>query len=151
MKVEKCIWKNCNWLNITSLPLWQRSPLKGYCDTLSITICSRTDWFERSISESGARASYTSFSQASTHGPRAMSLDLEKQQLPSMPGSGPPSISSTEPVRPKRTTRHAFPCQTDTRIMVVWLESFEDCTHFPIGKTPDFRISSCVLRKRNKN
>ncbi|XP_015175300.1 PREDICTED: ral GTPase-activating protein subunit beta isoform X2 [Polistes dominula] len=84
-------------------------------------------WFERSISESGGSRSCSIPQNA-----RTMSLDFEKQPS-SFSGSGPPSSSSADPVRPRRTTKHALPIQTDTRIMVVWLESLEDYTHFPIG------------------
>ncbi|XP_043270594.1 ral GTPase-activating protein subunit beta isoform X3 [Venturia canescens] len=98
----------------------------------SSDISNGQNWFERSISESaGSRTSIT-LSQGNSQGPRTMSLDLEKQPS-SIPGSGPPSVSSTEPVRPRRTTRHHLPGQTDTRIMVVWLESLEDYAQFPIA------------------
>lgn len=92
-----------------------------------------SDWFERSISESAGSRVSTNLSQGNSQGPRTMSLDLEKQPS-SIPGSGPPSVSSTEPVRPRRTTRHHLPGQTDTRIMVVWLESLEDYAQFPISQ-----------------
>lgn len=61
-----------------------------------------------------------------------MSLDLEKQP-PSLTGSSPSSSSSTDPVKPRRTTKQVLPVQTDIKIMVVWLESLEDYIQFPIG------------------
>ena len=63
-----------------------------------------------------------------------MSLDLEKQP-PSLTGSSPSSSSSADPVKPRRTTKQALPVQTDIKIMVVWLESLEDYTQFPIGSS----------------
>ncbi|KAJ8675024.1 hypothetical protein QAD02_010810 [Eretmocerus hayati] len=56
------------------------------------------------------------------HQNRAMSLDLDKQ-----------SALSSEPIRPRRLAKHSLPGQTDTKIMVVWLESLEDHSHFPIA------------------
>ncbi|XP_057325973.1 ral GTPase-activating protein subunit beta isoform X2 [Microplitis mediator] len=86
-------------------------------------------WYERSISEVTARVG-----SSQSYGTRTMSLDLEKQP-PSLTGSGPSSVSSNqEPTRTRRTAKHSLPWQTDTRIMVVWLESFEDCFNFPIAE-----------------
>ncbi|XP_034949716.1 ral GTPase-activating protein subunit beta isoform X2 [Chelonus insularis] len=91
-------------------------------------------WYERSISEIGTnRIGYAS-SHSYNQGNRTMSLDLEKQP-PSLTGSGPSSVSSNqEPTRPRRTTKHSLPWQTDTRIMVVWLESLEDYVNFPVAE-----------------
>lgn len=61
-----------------------------------------------------------------------MSLDLEKQP-PSLTGSNPSNSSNTDPVKPRRATKQVLPVQTDIKIMVVWLESFEDYAQFPIG------------------
>ncbi|KYQ59900.1 Ral GTPase-activating protein subunit beta [Trachymyrmex zeteki] len=88
-------------------------------------------WFERSISEStDTRSSGTS--QNATQNSRTMSLDLEKQPS-SLPGAGPTNSSSADPIRPRRTMKQAVPSQTNTKIMVVWLESLEDHIQFPIG------------------
>ncbi|KYM99990.1 Ral GTPase-activating protein subunit beta [Cyphomyrmex costatus] len=88
-------------------------------------------WFERSISEStDTRSSGTS--QNTTQNSRTMSLDLEKQPS-SLPGVGPTNSSSADPIRPRRTMKQAVPSQTNTKIMVVWLESLEDHIQFPIG------------------
>ncbi|XP_012060103.1 PREDICTED: LOW QUALITY PROTEIN: ral GTPase-activating protein subunit beta [Atta cephalotes] len=88
-------------------------------------------WFERSISEStDTRSSGTS--QNTTQNSRTMSLDLEKQPS-SLPGAGPTNSSSADPIRPRRTMKQAVPSQTNTKIMVVWLESLEDHIQFPIG------------------
>lgn len=96
------------------------------------TVISRflpTVWFERCVSTSSAHA--FSNSPAVSGQPRAMSLDLEKQS--GNMASPPVGAPQTEPVKPRRTTKHMLPAQTDTKIMVVWLESLEDCTQFPIG------------------
>ncbi|KAL6447256.1 hypothetical protein ACFW04_001486 [Cataglyphis niger] len=87
-------------------------------------------WFERSISESTDTRSCGTSQNTSTS--RAMSLDLEKQPS-SLSGIVPTNSSSTDPIRPRRTLKQALPLQTNTKIMVVWLESLEDHTQFPIG------------------
>jgi len=93
--------------------------------------CFIVVWFERSISEStDTRSSGTS--QNTTQNSRTMSLDLEKQPS-SLPGAGPTNSSSADPIRPRRTMKQAVPSQTNTKIMVVWLESLEDHIQFPIG------------------
>jgi len=84
-------------------------------------------WFERSISESTDNRSC-----ASQNTSRTMSLDLEKQPS-SLSGTGPTNSSSADPIRPRRTTKQTLPSQTNTKIMVVWLESLEDHIQFPIG------------------
>lgn len=85
-------------------------------------------WYERSVSEISTRVG-----PSQPSGPRTMSLDLEKQPS-SLTGSGPSSVSSNqEPTRTRRTAKHSLPRQTDTRIMIVWLESLEDYVNFPIG------------------
>ncbi|XP_066599368.1 ral GTPase-activating protein subunit beta isoform X2 [Prorops nasuta] len=86
-------------------------------------------WFERSISETNR----TFNSQQSGQSMRAMSLDLDSKQASSVIGSGPSSSSSTDPIKPRRTTKHTLPIQTDSKIMIVWLESLEDHIQFPIG------------------
>lgn len=99
-------------------------------------------WFERSISEStDTRNNGTS--QNTTQTSRAMSLDLEKQPS-SLSGAGPTNSSSADPIRPRRTTKQALPFQTNTKIMVVWLESLEDHIQFPIGSFA-FLIKKNVL------
>lgn len=96
-------------------------------------------WFERSISEStDTRSSGTS--QNTTQSSRTMSLDLEKQPS-SLPGVGPTNSSSADPIRPRRTTKQALPSQTNTKIIVVWLESLEDHIQFPIGSFAHFSTS----------
>ncbi|XP_015122062.1 ral GTPase-activating protein subunit beta isoform X3 [Diachasma alloeum] len=97
--------------------------------------------YERSMSEhSSNRAAsrvdsgYAPQSSQTTSS-RTMSLDLEKQPS-SLTSSGPPSVSSNSefPVRSRRTTKHSFPGQMETKIMVVWLESLEDYAHFPVDQ-----------------
>ncbi|XP_020285892.1 ral GTPase-activating protein subunit beta isoform X2 [Pseudomyrmex gracilis] len=85
-------------------------------------------WFERSISESADNRSLHNTTQTS----RAMSLDLEKQPS-SLTSTGPTNSSSADPIRPRRSTKQSLPAQTNTKIMVVWLESLEDHISFPIG------------------
>lgn len=97
-------------------------------------------WFERSISESTDTRSCGA-SQNTTSTSRAMSLDLEKQPS-SLSGIGPTNSSSADPIRPRRTIKQALPLQTNTKIMVVWLESLEDHTQFPIGSFASFFIPS---------
>ncbi|XP_070158722.1 ral GTPase-activating protein subunit beta isoform X2 [Polyergus mexicanus] len=87
-------------------------------------------WFERSISESTDTRSCGTL-QNTTSTSRAMSLDLEKQPS-SLSGIGPTNSSSADPIKPRRTIKQALPLQTNTKIMVVWLESLEDHTQFPI-------------------
>lgn len=70
--------------------------------------------------------------QSAIQNSRTMSLDLEKQPS-SLTGSTP---SSADLVKPRRTTKQVLPVQTDIKIMVVWLESLEDCAQFPIGTVP---------------
>lgn len=74
-------------------------------------------------------------SQSTTQTSRGtMSFDSEKQPSTSLPGTAPTNSSSAEPIRPKRTTtKQALPLQTNTKIMIVWLESLEDHIQFPIG------------------
>ena len=85
-------------------------------------------WFERCVTSSNASA----FSGSGLTGQqRAMSLDLEKQSINI--SSPSPSVQN-EPVRPRRTIKNSLPPQTDTKIMIVWLESFEDFAQFPISK-----------------
>lgn len=70
-----------------------------------------------------------------------MSLDLGKQP-PSL-GSNSSNLNApnSDPVKPKRATKHVLPAQTDTKILVVWLESLEDCSQFPIGNLLNFSFS----------
>ncbi|KAK0179173.1 hypothetical protein PV327_007988 [Microctonus hyperodae] len=93
-------------------------------------------WYEKSINESVSTVNRLGniTPQSYSYTGRTMSLDLEKQP-PSLTGSGPSSISSNqEPMKPRRSTKHSMPWQTDTRIMIVWLESLEDFVHFPIAE-----------------
>lgn len=60
---------------------------------------------------------------------RTMSLDLEKQPS-SLTGS---NSSNADLNKPRKTTKQVLPVQIDIKIIVVWLESLEDFTHFPIG------------------
>ncbi|XP_032672047.1 ral GTPase-activating protein subunit beta isoform X4 [Odontomachus brunneus] len=97
----------------------------------SSDISSGQAWFERSISES-TDTRISGVSQNTTQTSRAMSLDLEKQPS-SLSGIGPTNSSSADPIKPRRSTKQALPLQTNTKIMVVWLESLEDHIQFPIG------------------
>lgn len=88
-------------------------------------------WFERCVGASGAQTFSNSHSVTAGQ-TRAMSLDLEKQSA-NMASSS--AGAQTEPIKPirKAYVKHSFPAQTDTKIMVVWLESLEDYAQFPIG------------------
>lgn len=90
-------------------------------------------WFERSASESAGSKTFSMSPNTSINSPRTMSLDLGKQ--PSSIGSNSSNSNppNSDPVKPRRTTKHSLPAQTDTKIMVVWLESLEDYPQFPIG------------------
>lgn len=91
-------------------------------------------WFERSASESAGSKTFSMSPNTSINSPRTMSLDLGKQ--PSSIGSNSSNSNppNSDPVKPRRTTKHSLPAQTDTKIMVVWLESLEDYPQFPIGE-----------------
>ncbi|XP_014232121.1 ral GTPase-activating protein subunit beta isoform X1 [Trichogramma pretiosum] len=93
---------------------------------------SNNVWFERCVSVGGGAHA---FSNTSASQPRAMSLDLDKQSssLASAGSTAAATQQTNEPTRPRRTTKPPFPAQTDTRIMVVWLESYEDFSQFPIS------------------
>ncbi|XP_014486485.1 PREDICTED: ral GTPase-activating protein subunit beta isoform X1 [Dinoponera quadriceps] len=105
----------------------------------SSDISSGQAWFERSISES-TDTRISGVSQNTAQASRAMSLDLEKQPS-SLSGIGPTNSSSADPIKPRRSTKQALPLQTNTKIMVVWLESLEDHIQFPIG---DLLPSTCT-------
>lgn len=60
-----------------------------------------------------------SFSDASSRDKRALSLDLDKQPIPAARRSG---------------TRCSLHPHTSTKILVAWLENFEDHLNLPIGK-----------------
>ncbi|XP_025157672.1 ral GTPase-activating protein subunit beta [Harpegnathos saltator] len=105
----------------------------------SSDISSGQAWFERSISES-TDTRISSISQNTAQTSRAMSLDLEKQPS-SLSGIGPINSSSADPIKPRRSLKQSLPLQTNTKIMVVWLESLEDHIQFPIG---DLLPSTCT-------
>ncbi|XP_031364609.1 ral GTPase-activating protein subunit beta isoform X4 [Apis dorsata] len=96
----------------------------SYCSDVSVNQV----WFERNISESTSpRNSGTG--QNTMQNSRTMSLDLEKQPS-SLTGS---NSSNADLNKPRKTTKQVLPVQIDIKIIVVWLESLEDFTHFPIG------------------
>lgn len=61
--------------------------------------------------------------------PRTLSLDLDKNPVTSSTSS----LTSGSSTR-RSTARHQPHPQTNTKIMVVWLESYEDHLQFPIGR-----------------
>lgn len=63
-------------------------------------------WYERSLPTDG-----------NSRDKRTLSLDLDKRQSSRRVG--------------QRSNLNTY---TNTKIMVVWLESYEDCLNFPIGK-----------------
>ncbi|XP_033225547.1 ral GTPase-activating protein subunit beta isoform X3 [Belonocnema kinseyi] len=109
-------------------------PLGVSNESVDETIYSDTAqaWFERSASESTGSRTFSTPSNTSANAPRTMSLDLGKQ--PSSLGSNSSNAPNSDPVKPRRTTKHVLPAQTDTKIMVVWLESLEDWAQFPIAE-----------------
>lgn len=64
--------------------------------------------------------------------PRAFSLDLDKGGLPQ---TGPPG-SSDSGRRRTGTSRGGLPHHAPTKVMIIWLESFEDNVYVPLGKSP---------------
>ncbi|KAF7994357.1 hypothetical protein HCN44_003829 [Aphidius gifuensis] len=104
------------------------------------TISNHTN-FERSISDIVNNKNIT----INSHNPRTMSLDLDKQPLSLNDKSSTTTTTTTtstvtdtttttNTTRPRRITKHSLPGQTDTRIMIVWLESHEDYLNFPISQ-----------------
>ncbi|XP_049763292.1 ral GTPase-activating protein subunit beta isoform X1 [Schistocerca cancellata] len=73
-------------------------------------------WYERSISESNPR------SQRSLDKPRTLSLDLDKQPSP---GEGS---------RRRTGATRNLPTHSNTKVLVVWIESFEDHLNFPLSE-----------------
>ncbi|XP_074039453.1 ral GTPase-activating protein subunit beta isoform X2 [Leptinotarsa decemlineata] len=88
------------------------------CSELAFVIPSQWKPSDSSLEQSSFNtSSLSSWSDRSWSDKRALSLDLDKQ-----------------PVPPKRTVhRSNLHPHTNTKIMVVWLESFEDHLNFPIG------------------
>lgn len=73
-------------------------------------------WYERSISESNPRT------QRSLDKPRTLSLDLDKQPSP---GEGS---------RRRTGATRNLPTHSNTKVLVVWIESFEDHLNFPLSE-----------------
>lgn len=97
------------------------------CSEVAFVVPSKIPNFEPGSEQSSFNASSLSSwnstsGDASGRDKRALSLDLEKQ--PSTRRAG------------HRSNLHPY---TNTKIMVVWLESFEDHLTFPISK----EFSSC--------
>lgn len=109
---------------------WNRSGGDASDGSCLSTAQPKDVWFERSVSESqqGERTSIET-SQ------RAMSLDNEKLQL-----------NKGEPVPPARrktgSNKPAINWTPSAKIMLVWLESFEDHLNFPTGKKSPRKIFS---------
>lgn len=74
--------------------------------------------------------------------PRAFSLDLEKGTLPQ---PGPPG-SSDSGRRRAGTSRGGPPHHAPTKVMIIWLESFEDNVYVPLGKLSDFQLGFTICQ-----
>jgi hypothetical protein len=89
----------------------------GSC--LSSTHSNNDVWYERSVSEQGKRESRTSLTQ------KTLSLDLEKNTM----------TKENEPVAPARRRTGAnkpiINWTPSAKILLVWLESYEDYLSFP--------------------
>ncbi|XP_067010015.2 ral GTPase-activating protein subunit beta [Anabrus simplex] len=82
-------------------------------------------WYERSTSES----SKASNPFRGMDKPRTLSLDLDKQSSPSTaPATGDSGRRRTGAVR------HPPASHTNTKVLVIWMESFEDHLQFPINE-----------------
>lgn len=66
----------------------------------------------------------------------------EKQESPGSPAENPATVPGVRYRRPGR--QPALMTGPDTKILVVWLESFEDHDNFPVGMFT-YSLSSCYL------
>lgn len=114
---------------------WNKSDdaIDGTC--LSMISSSSTDsekstWSDRSVS---LHQSSTTTKMPLVQKPRTLSLELDKTKSHSTS-----AIGSAEPIAPSRRRTGAMKpsllSQTGAKILMVWLESFEDHLTFPIGK-----------------
>ncbi|GLH11054.1 Uncharacterized protein GBIM_15903 [Gryllus bimaculatus] len=83
--------------------------------------------FERSISDGSNRV----YNIRTSDKPRTLSLDLDKQACPTMPSNSGGFESGR---RRPGTSRHPLASHTNTKVFVVWIESFEDHLHFPLSE-----------------
>lgn len=96
-------------------------------------IHSQGVWYDRSVSENVVEkqrsVSTTTNAKLSTQKPRTLSLDLDKNQ-------NPMHNRTSEPIPPARrrgtTNKPTIFGTMNTKIFLVWLESFEDYMNFPI-------------------
>lgn len=102
----------------------------GSCVSLadsSKTDNSQTHWYERSVSEAPAKPE-TASKMLVGQKTRCLSLDFDRSQVP----------KPNDPVAPKRTksstSKPFLANQAGAKVLLVWLESFEDYLTFPIGK-----------------
>ncbi len=67
--------------------------------------------------------------------PKSLSLDLEKPPDAPRRSMVDSPVTPTEPLRPiRRSTRTSSAVSlSDTKVFVVWLESYEDHENFPTG------------------
>ncbi|XP_014219177.1 ral GTPase-activating protein subunit beta isoform X2 [Copidosoma floridanum] len=123
------------WADVSSEVAFVVSTLSSNATSIPAGVDSKHNdtnnvWFERCVNNSNASHIFANSSPISGQ-TRAMSLDLEKQSANMSSASA--GSAQSEPIRPRRTTKHSLPPQTDTKIMVVWLESLEDHVQFPIS------------------
>ncbi|KAK7862307.1 hypothetical protein R5R35_014671 [Gryllus longicercus] len=96
------------------------------CDTSDISNTTQGS-FERSISDGSNRV----YNIRTSDKPRTLSLDLDKQACPTMPSNSGGFESGR---RRPGTSRHPLASHTNTKVFVVWIESFEDHLHFPLSE-----------------
>lgn len=96
---------------------------------ISVTDSLKTDnhWYERSVSEAPAKSD-TASKMLVGQKTRCLSLDFDRSQVP----------RQNDPVAPKRTksstSKPFLSNQAGSKVLLVWLESYEDYLTFPIGK-----------------
>lgn len=109
----------------------------GSC--ISLTDSSKIDnsqnhWYERSVSEAPVKSD-TSSKMLVGQKTRCLSLDFDRSQVP----------KQNDPVAPKRTrsstSKPFLANQAGPKVLLVWLESYEDYLTFPIGKLKKLNIS----------
>lgn len=91
-------------------------------------------WYERSVSEQQAATG----PKISVPNARAGSLDYEKSQVTHSSSTSSITTKSNDPIPPLRrrtgVSKPSFIGPAGAKIILVWLESFEDHLNFPLGK-----------------
>lgn len=89
-------------------------------------------WYERSISDNSSRS--LSSCPRGLDKPRTLSLDLDKQPSPTTEGGR----------RRTASNKHPPAVHSNTKVLVAWVESFEDHLYFPLGKINSDECFSCI-------